>query len=176
MMVKMKTAPQHFTARIKIRGINPYVHVEEKIAKAIAHDWKKPMPVLLSINDRQTEPWHVNLMPVGDGSFYLYLHGDIRKASGTQAGDMVSIELQFDADYTNGPMHPMPEWFRDPLSRNAKAQKAWDELPPSRQKEILRYFSRLKSDEAKMRNIDKALRALSGHAERFMARTWKNGK
>jgi hypothetical protein len=23
------------------------------------------------------------MMPVGDGSFYLYLHGDIRKASGT---------------------------------------------------------------------------------------------
>lgn len=42
------------------------------------------------------------------GSFYLYLHGDVRKASTTKVGDRVHVEVSFDAEYRNGPMHPMP--------------------------------------------------------------------
>jgi hypothetical protein len=48
-------------------------------------------------------------------------------------------------------------------------------LVPSRQKEILRYFSSLKSDAARARNVDRAMRVLSGQRERFMARSWKDG-
>ncbi len=59
---------------------------------------------------------------------------------------------------------------------NPKAKQAWDALTPSRQKEILRYFSWLKSDEARTRNVEKALSVLSGQEDRFMARTWKRGK
>jgi hypothetical protein len=32
-------------------------------------------------------PWRTNLMPVGDGHFFLYLHGQVRKASDTSVGD-----------------------------------------------------------------------------------------
>ena len=48
-------------------------------------------------------------MPIGDGSFYLYLHGDVRKSSKTKVGDIVKVRVQFDHEYTNGPMHPMIE-------------------------------------------------------------------
>jgi hypothetical protein len=51
----------------------------------------------------------------------------------------------------------------------------WDALIPSRQKEILRYFSWLKSDDAKQRNLEKAMHVLSGNEGRFMARPWKGG-
>jgi hypothetical protein len=70
----------------------------------------------------------------------------------------------------------MPRWFSDPLNRNKKARTNWDNLPPSRRKEILRYFSWLKSDAARERNLAKALHVLSGHPGRFMARDWKDGK
>ena len=115
------------------------------------------------------------MMPVGDGNFYLYLHGDVRKASKTKVGDKVEVEIKFDSDYRNGPMHPIPDWFRDALVDNKVAKKNWDALPPSRQKEILRYFSWLKSPEAKKRNLDKALHVLSGKPGRFMARSWHDG-
>jgi uncharacterized protein YdeI (YjbR/CyaY-like superfamily) len=69
-------------------------------------------------------------------------------------------------------MHPMPSWFRAPLLRNAKASRAWDALIPSRKKEILRYFSWLKSAEARERNVARALHVLSGKKGRFMARSW----
>ncbi len=45
------------------------------------------------------------MMPIGDGSFYLYLHGSVRKASNTKVGDKVSVEIEFDSEYQNGPMH-----------------------------------------------------------------------
>ena len=121
------------------------------------------------------KPWRINLMPTGTGAFYLYLHGDVRRASRTKVGDLVSIEVEFDAAYRNGLMHPMPAWFRGPLAGHPKAAKAWDALIPSRRKEILRYFSWLKSPEARERNVARALYVLSGHKGRFMARSWNKG-
>lgn len=165
-----------FTTVIKIRDGNPYVDVSAAQAQLLAKEWRKPMPVLIRVNGEPAKYWRINMMPTGEGSFYLYLHGDVRKASKTKVGDRVDVEVVFDESYKNGPLHPMPSWFSIPLSKNKKAQTAWDALPPSRQKEILRYFSWLKSEEAQQRNLAKALAVLSGKEERFMARSWKNGK
>jgi hypothetical protein len=133
------------------------------------------MPVLVHVNGEPDDPWHINMMPVGDGSFYLYLHGDLRQASKTKVGDRITIDLDFDDTYKNGPLHPMPEWFRIALVQSAVAKANWDKLPPSRQKEILRYFASLKSAEAKTRNSARALHVLSGNPGRFMARDWQDG-
>ncbi len=62
-------------------------------------------------------------MPVGDGSFYLYLHGDVRKASDTVVGDRVPVEIDFDPSYRNGPQHPMPAWFRQALRESASHEE-----------------------------------------------------
>jgi len=50
-----------------------------------------------------------------------------------------------------------------------------NQLIPSRQKEILRYFSWLKSIEAQERNLKRAMDVLAGEPKRFMARSWKDG-
>ncbi|HAO98452.1 MAG TPA: hypothetical protein DCQ83_00210 [Fibrobacteres bacterium] len=164
---------QSFPALIEIRGINPFVLVNAAWAKKLQPDWRKPMPVLVRINgEPKKEPWRINMMPVGNGDFYLYLHEVVRKASGTKVGDKVRVEVAFDAEYRNGPMHPMPVWFERPLMKNKKAKKNWDALIPSRQKEILRYLSHLKSPEAQARNLEKCMAVLSGTRGRFMARDW----
>ena len=160
-----------FTATIKILGINPYVLVSAARAKSIKPGWKKPLPVLVRINGKPTEPWRINMMPVGNGSFYLYLHGDVRKASGTKVGDPVEVELAFDAGYKGGPAS-MPRGFEKPLSTNPVAMENWQALTPSRQKEIVRYLANLKSAEARARNLEKVLHMLSGKKGRFMARDW----
>ena len=110
------------------------------------------------------------MMPTGDGDFYLYLHGDVRKASNIKVGDIVTVSIEFDEAYRNGPMHPVPDWFRLALNEHAMATQNWLALPPSRQKEVLRYFAGLKSAEAQARNRTKALHVLSGKPGRFMAR------
>ena len=116
------------------------------------------------------------MMPTGKGDFYLYLHGNMRKSSQTKVGDTVTVSLSFDKEYLNGPLHPVPEWFQEALDRNSVALTNWKSLPPSRQKEVLRYFDGLKSDEAKNRNLIRVLNVLGGGKERFMGRDWTGGK
>jgi hypothetical protein len=164
-----------FACVIRIREPNPYILVSAARAKVIKPGWRKPLPVLVRINGKPAAPWHINMMPVGDGSFYLYLHGDIRKASGTKVGDRVQLEVGFDAKYRNGPLHPIPRWFEQALLKSPEAMKNWEALIPSRKKEVLRYFSRLKSPEARARNLEKALQLLSGKKGRFMGRAWDHG-
>lgn len=164
-----------FSSKIQIRGVNPYIHVSHEQANKIKLNWKKSMPVLVQINGKPEKPWRINMMPIGDGGFYLYLHGDVRNVSNTKVGDMVTVDVCFDNEYKNGPQHPMPEWFRSALKKNPTAQKNWNSLVPSRKKEILRYFAQLKSQEAIERNRKRAIDILSGKSGRFMARSWKDG-
>jgi len=171
----MPATTLRFRSRIEINKINPYVFVRADQAARLKKNWRKPMPVRIQVNGKPDAPWRINLMPVGDGDFLLYLHGQVRKASGTNVGDVVSLRLQFDDEYKSGPAHPMPSWFGDELDLNPGAKKGWDSLPPSRQKEILRYFSGLKSPQAQQRNVQKALCVLAGGKARFMARYWNGG-
>jgi len=161
-----------FRAKIEINGINPFVAVDAACATRLKPGWRKPLPVQVQVNGEPEPPWRINLMPRGDGSFYLYLHEQVRDASGTKVGDVVDVGIRFDEDYRAGPAHPMPRWFGEALERNDRAREGWHALPPSRKKEILRYFAGLKSQEAQARNLAQVLHVLAGGKARFMARDW----
>ncbi|WP_230473376.1 YdeI/OmpD-associated family protein [Dyella choica] len=161
-----------FRSLIEINNINPYVLVSAQDAHQLKPGWRKPMPVRIRVNGEPEAPWRINMMPVGDGSFYLYLHAEVRKASGSKVGEVVDVELEFDNDYRSGPVHPMPPAFGTALENNPVARQAWDALIPSLQKEILRYFEQVKSADAKERHLERAMYVLSGGKARFMARSW----
>lgn len=160
------------SATIEKRGINPYVRVSAELATRLRKNWRKPLPVLVQVNGKPAPPWRINMMPVGDGSFYLYLNSEVLKASKAKVGDVVDVELGFDEAYRSGPVDPMSDGFREALDKNQRARQAWSELTPSLQKEILRYMGRLKSVEAQERNIQLAIHVLSGGKGRFLARAW----
>jgi hypothetical protein len=170
------TPKLRFRATIELNKINPYVLIRPDQAARLKSNWRRPMPVRVQVNGKPDTPWRINLMPVGDGSFFLYLHGHVRKASGTGVGDLVRITLVFDDEYKSGPAHPMPPWFGDELNRNRDAKKGWANLTPGRQKEILRYLAGLKSPEARARNVRRALHVLAGGRARYMARDWNLAK
>ncbi|WP_322418800.1 YdeI/OmpD-associated family protein [Mesorhizobium huakuii] len=172
MEAKHDSSVVRFRAAIEIRGVNPYVLVRAEIAKLLKPDWRRPMPVRVQINGKPNPPWGINMMPVGYGSFYLYLHNAVRSASATAVGDCVEISVAFDECYRRGPTHKMPRAFAKQLRATPTAYAAWKELPPSRKKEILRHLAMLKSEDAKARNIERAVRVLSGAPERFLARSW----
>jgi hypothetical protein len=161
-----------FRARIEINKINPYVRVSALLASQLSQGSRKPIPVQMRVNGKPEIPLRTNLMPVGDGSFYLYLNGAVRKASGTKVGNMANLEMTFDAAYKTGPLHPVPGYLRDALAKHQKAKRGWSRLAPSLKKEILRYFSRLKSVEAQTRNRNRAIFVLSGRRGRFLGRSW----
>ena len=104
-----------FRAVIEIQNINPYVLVSARRAARIRKGWRRPLPVRVRVNGKPEKPWRINMMPAGDGTFYLYLHGEVRKASNTKVGDTVTVALEFDEEYRSGPAHPIPSWFRDAL-------------------------------------------------------------
>jgi hypothetical protein len=158
------------TQRIKIRGINPYLLVSAKQAAALQRGWRKPMPVLVTLNGQPRKPARVNLMPVGDGTFYLYLNGPLREASATAVGDRVVARLSFDTAYRGGPSHSMPLALARALRAQPKTNAAWKALTPSRQKEILRYLAALRSEAARQRNVEKVLAMLSTPKGIFLGR------
>jgi bacteriocin resistance YdeI/OmpD-like protein/uncharacterized protein DUF1905 len=164
-----------FRAIMRIRGVNPYLLVSAARAKSIKAGWRKPMPVLVRINGKPDRPWAINMMPAGNGSFYLYLHGVVRKASGTGVGDRVEAEVEFDGEYRGGPQHPMPAPLRRALAEAPQARENWNALTPSRKKEVLRYLAHLKSPAARARNLARVTRMLSGEVGRFMGRSWADG-
>lgn len=156
-----------FTARMEIRGVNPYVLVSAARAKRIKAGWRKPLPVLVRVNGHpKSAPWRINMMPAGDGMFFLYLHGDVRRASGTGVGDRVRVEVEFDAAYRGGPLTPVPRELRAALARDAAATRAWEALTPSRKKEVIRYLAALKSPEALQRNVAKFVAQLGGREKK----------
>src|SRR5579859_4103627 len=164
-------APLKFRATIAINGINPYVRVDARRAAQLKPGWRKPMPVRVRIDGQPETPWRINLMPMGDGAFYLYLHATVRRASGTAPGDSVAVELAFDETYRAGPAE-LPDALAQALARNAAARRGFEALIPSRQKEIVRYLANLKSAEALERNLSETVHVLAGGRARFMARDW----
>lgn len=163
-----------FGATIEIRDGNPFVNVSAARATRLRPKWRKPMPVLVRVNGKPAKAWRINMMPRGDGGSYLYLHGEVRMASKTGVGDNVTVEVEFDEAYRPGPM-PMPAWFRKALAGHPPAKEAWNQLIPSRQKELLRCLASLKTEAARERNLRRALEVLGGAKGRFMARSWSKG-
>lgn len=164
-----------FKATIELRGYNPYIAVSAEQAAAIAPGWRRPIPVLVQLNGGPTPPWRINMMPVGDGSFYLYLDNRIRKPTKTAVGDEVIVTLGFDADYRGGPAQDMPDDLTAALLGNTVAASNWEKLSPSRKKEVLRYLARLQSPAVRQSNMERLLHVLEGHEGRYLARQWTNG-
>jgi hypothetical protein len=164
-----------FKATIELRGYNPYIAISAGQATAIAPGWRRPIPVLVQLNGGPTPPWRINMMPVGDGSFYLYLDNGIRKPTRTAVGDEVMVTLGFDTEYRGGPAHDMPDDLVTALLDNIAAASNWDKLPPSRKKEVLRYLQRLQSSTARLSNLERLMNVLEGQEARYLARQWKDG-
>jgi hypothetical protein len=154
-----------FSAKIYKLGINPYVLLPAAVLKKIFQDAGKErgnIPVKLKIN----EQIFIQSLVKYNGKWRLYLNTPMRKIAGKDVGDTIEIDIEFDAAERITPMHPKLE---KALHQNKKAKKVFEQLPPSRQKEILRYINFLKSEESINRNIKRAINFLLGK-ERFIGR------
>jgi hypothetical protein len=161
-----------FRANVGLLGVNPFVRVSPDLARRLRKDWRRPMPLRVRINGQPRIPWNLIMVPVGDGRFRLYLNGVVRKAAGISVGDRVEVAAEFDREYRAGPVHPMPPEMIGGFHRSPRARAGWEALPPSRQKEILRYLAGLKSLDARRRNVGRALQVLAGEHRRFLGREW----
>jgi len=154
-----------FSAKIFKIGINPYVLLPAGVLKNIfkeAGKDKGPIPVRGTIDSHA----FIQTLVKYAGKWRLYLNGPMRKAAAKDVGDKVTIELQYDAKERTISPHPN---FAAALKKNKKATTTFNSLPPSRQKEIIRYINSLKTEESIDRNIQKAISFLLGK-QRFVGR------
>jgi len=147
-----------FTAKILIIGVNPYVLLPSDLLKHIfkkAGKNKGAIPVELKIDG---ESFIQNLVKY-TGKWRLYLNGMMRKAAGKDVGDIIEIKIDYDPKERTTPIHPK---LQRAFKENKEAKTTFDKLSPSRQKEILRYISFLKSEESVDRNVKRAIGYLTG--------------
>jgi uncharacterized protein YdeI (YjbR/CyaY-like superfamily) len=88
------------------------------------------------------------------------------KNSNKKVGDSVNLKLQYDPVERTIPLHSK---LATALNNNKEAKKIFDGLSPSRQKEIVRYISSLKSEKAVETNVVRAIDFLLGKS-RFVGR------
>lgn len=169
-----------FTETIAIINGNPYVRPPDNVLQVIftqAEKSSSPIPIKGTIDGAKFEQTLVRYQ----GDWRLYINIIMAKAAHIKFSksitEIVGKSATFEIAYNPKPKeYGMVSFLGKVLNKNPVAKRNWDKLIPSRQKEILRYFSWLKSDEAKQRNLKKIIEVLGGKNERFMARTWKDGK
>lgn len=154
-----------FSAKIFIIGINPYVLLPAAILKTIfleAGKDKGPITVKGTIDGHA----FIQTLVKYSGKWRLYLNEPMRRACSKDVGDKAIFELSYDGIERVTSMHPALEVA---LKKNKKAKAMFDQLPPSRQKEIKRYINNLKTPASVDKNVVRAINFLHDK-ERFIGR------
>lgn len=155
----------HFSDTLKIIGINPYVSVPEVLLDAIFKDAGKakgPIPICGTVNDN---PYLQTLVKYA-GEWRLYINTIMLPNSPKRIGETIAVTIAFDPKERLIVMHPL---LQKALNENHSANRAFEKLPPSRKKEIMRYISNLKTEEKIKENVSKAINFLLGK-EKFVGR------
>lgn len=149
---------KYFSQVIFKLGINPCVVPPPDVLEYVFKQAKKrsgPIPVRGTINGTQ----YIQTLVKFGGHWRLYINGVMLKAAKLKVNDVASITIEYDpSDRT---VLPHPE-FAKILARDPRAIAAFNELPPSRQKEINRYLNTLKTDSIRTKNIGKVMDHLTG--------------
>ena len=151
-------ALQLFSATVRKIDINPYVKVPGPILRKLHQDAGKetgPIPVTGRL---QGQPFSATVVRFR-GMWRLYLNTAMRRDASVEVGDRVIVGVRFDSTLRTV---PSPRKFTIALSKNKRARAAFQELTPSRRKEILQYLNSLKQPETLERNIRKVIRFLQG--------------
>lgn len=155
----------NFKAEIEIIGVNPFVYVPHDILHKILNDAEKGkgyIPIKGTINDK---PYKQTLVKYS-GEWRLYINTSMLKNSPKRIGEVIDITLEFDPESRD--IAP-PEKFIEVLNQNKEAKAVFDGLPASRRFEIVRYLAKLKTEEVREKNIQRAINFLLGN-ERFIGR------
>lgn len=154
-----------FKAKLEIIVGNPFVFIPSKTLNNIfqqANKNKGAIPVKGKVNGKN---YQQNLVKYS-GDWRLYINMKMLKKSPKRIGEIIEIEIEFDpSDRTIEP-HPK---FINALRDNTEAKEVFEKLSQSKQKEIVRYISNLKTEKSIDKNVKRAINFLLGK-ERFVGR------
>jgi hypothetical protein len=149
----MNERTRDFSAVINKVGINPFIDVPEHVSAFFGK--RSYVPVSGTLNGVAIR---ATLVPVGKGRHRLYINDEMRKKANVTVGDRIRLSLSIDTEPREA---PMPKEFAEALKKSEKARMVFENLSPSRQREILVYLNYLKKPESLRRNIEKVIRLLA---------------
>lgn len=144
---------QGFKAKLQIIGINPFVFVPKEILTKIFSDSKKSkgqIPVFGTVNEKN----YTQTLLRYKGDWRLYINTTMLPNSPKKIGEVIEVTIQFDPGDRAIKPHPK---LSKALKENREASKVFTSLSPSKQKEIIRYISFLKTDKSIDANVNKAI-------------------
>lgn len=154
-----------FKAKLEIIVGNPFVFIPSKILKNVfqqANKNKGAIPVRGEVNGKTYQQTLVKYR----GDWRLYINMKMLKNSPKRIGELIEVDIEFDpSDRT---INPHPKLLKA-LAGNKEANDVFEKLSPTKQKEIVRYISNLKTEKSVDRNIIRAINFLLGK-ERFVGR------
>lgn len=154
-----------FNAKLEIIVGNPFVFIPSIILKELfqqANKNKGFIPVRGRINGKEYQQTLVKY----SGEWRLYINLKMLKNSPRRIGEIIEVEIEFDPSDRTIKAHPK---LTKALAKNKEAKDVFDRLSPSKQKEIVRYISNLKTEKSIDKNVIRAINFLLGK-ERFVGR------
>jgi hypothetical protein len=138
-----------FKAKIYKVGINPCVKVPREIT-----DTMKPERGYISIEGKiENHPFRQTLVPVKDEPYRLFVNGPMLRGANVVLGQTVDFSIE-QTVVSRKREFPMLKVFKTELDKQ-NLMANFKKLTPSRQKNILKYLSYLKTAESLTRNIEK---------------------
>ena len=154
-----------FKAKLEIIVGNPFVYIPTKILDNLflqANKSKGTIPVRGKINETSYQQTLLKY----SGDWRLYINMKMLKNSPRRIGEIIQVEIEYDPSDRIIVPHPK---FVNALAANIEANKVFEKLSPSKQKEIVRYISNLKTEKSRDVNVKRAINFLLGK-ERFVGR------
>jgi hypothetical protein len=140
-----------FKTTILQSGNNTGIVVPEAIIEKM-NAGKKP-PVIVTLNKYT----YRSTVAVMGGQYLIPLSAEHRKNAKVSGGDQLEITLEPD---TEPRTVELPADFKKMLDKNAAARKNYDVLAPSRKKAMVLSITDAKTEETRLKRIEKALTSL----------------
>lgn len=133
-------------------GNNTGINIPEKIIEAL-NAGKKP-PVVITLNKYT----YRSTVAVMGGRYMVSLSAENRKNANVAGGDEVEINIELD---TAPRTVELPADFEKAFDKNNKAKIAFEILAPSKKKAMVLSITDAKTEETRIKRIEKAINALS---------------
>ncbi|MDX2250601.1 MAG: YdeI/OmpD-associated family protein [Bacteroidia bacterium] len=142
----------NFKTKILQIGNNTGIEVPEEILEKLGGG-KKPL-VNVSLNNYS---YRSAVAKMGD-KYLISLSAENRKNANVKGGDELEIEVTLD---TEPRTVELPADFQKVLDKNEEAKKAFEKLSPSKKKALVLSITDAKTEETKIKRIEKAVEALT---------------
>lgn len=153
----MSHRPLHkFQATIYKIWMLRYVDVPEEIGRALEKESgkKKHIPVVAIANGRSAR---TTLTPAGAGRYRLQFNATLRKATHSDVGDLVGVELRLDRESRE---LPVPHEIAEALESRPKARKAFRQMGPATRRQFILYFDKAKSPTVRQKRLERLMEIL----------------